>query len=299
MTTVAEIISRTRNDYLSPGLPEQRNRLDGAVTDSASTLTFARDLGPLQMGSKISIGLEDIHVWSVDTSAKTADVDRGEFGSAAAAHADGDVVLVNARYSDAQILRALNAAVGMLVSEGITGYSAVELTYSSSVSGYDLTGSTKFLDLVDVHWESTDFTSKAWRRIPNVKTLRDANVTDFASGTGIIITQALPNGVAMRVTYSHELDGSLAALTDVVETVTGIESTAVDILCIGAALNLTAGKEIALNEPDTARPRRSSDTPPGSFSQADSNLRSLWRDRVRAERGRQNRKYGRHRVREF
>ena len=299
MTTVAEIISRTRNDYLSPGLPEQRNKLDGAITDSTTTLTFSRPLGPLQMGSKISIGLEDIHVWSVDTSAKTADVDRGEFGSTAAAHSDSDVVLVDARYTDAQILRALNAAVGMLVSEGITGYSTVELTYLSSVDGYDLTSSTKFLDLIDVHWESTDATSKAWRRIPNVKVLRDANVADFASGTGILITQSLPNGVTMRATYGHELDGSLATLTDIVETVTGLESTAVDILCIGAALNLTAGKEIALNEPDTARPRRSSDSPPGSFSQADSNLRSLWRDRVRAERGRQSRKYGRHRVREF
>ena len=104
--------------------------------------------------------------------------------------------------------------------------------------------------------------------------------------------------MTIRVTYAHELTASLAALTDVVETVTGLEAVAVDLLCIGAALTLTAGKEITLNETDRATARRSADTPPGSFSQADSNLRTLWWDRVRAERGRINHKYGRFKVRE-
>ena len=52
-------------------------------------------------------------------------------------------------------------------------------------------------------------------------------------------------------------------MTDVFETVTGLESDAADLLCIAAALHLTAGKEITLNEPDAARPRRGSETPPG------------------------------------
>lgn len=299
MTTTADLISRTRNDYLSPSKAENRNKLAADITSSDETLTFARPLNGIAMGSKISIGLEDIHVWSTDDGAKTADVDRGEYGTTAASASTGDVVLVNPLYTDSQILRGLNSAVSMLVSEGIIGTTSFEFTYNSSVRGYDIVGSSRFLDLIDVHWESTDTAAKAWRRVGNVRVLRGANAADFASGTAMFIDWAIPHGATIRVTYSHELDGSLASLTDVVETVTGIDPAAVDLLCIGAALTLTAGKEIALNETSSARPRRSGDTPPGSFSQADSNLESLWRSRVRAERGRQNRRLGRFRVREF
>jgi hypothetical protein len=114
MTTVSALINQTRNDYLRTGQPEVRNKLNGAISDSAETLTFSRPLNALSMGSRISIGLEDMHVWSVDGAALTADVDRGEYGTTAAAAADKAVVLVNPRYSDSQILRALNSAVSML-----------------------------------------------------------------------------------------------------------------------------------------------------------------------------------------
>lgn len=298
MTTVAELITRTRNDYLTPSEPDSRNKLNGAVSDSATTLTFTYPLNGIGDGSKISLGLEDIHVWTTEEAVRTAEVDRGEYGTTAASHSDGATVLVNPRYTDSQIVRALNASVSMMTTEGIHAYSTVELTHDSSVNGYDLTSSTKFLDVTEAYWEAVDTTAKAWRRLP-VQILRDANTADFASGTGILVNHAIPNGVTIRVKYSHELDPSLAALTDVVETVTGLEASAVDILCIGAALTLTAGKEIALNETDSARPRRSRDVPPGSFSQADSNLQSLWRSRVRAERGRLNRKHNRSRVRQF
>lgn len=299
MTTVSDLINQTRNDYLRTGQPEVRNKLNGAITDSDETLTFSRPLNALSTGSRISIGLEDMHVWSVDAATKTADVDRGEYGTTAAAAADQAVVLVNARYSDSQILRALNSGVSMLASEGLFAVSTVEVTHQTNVNGYDLASSTNVLGLVDVLWETNTSAQKQWSRLPNVRLIRNANTSDFASGTGVAIDRGIPNGVTVRVTYKHELDASLAALTDVFETVTGLESDAADLLCIAAALHLTAGKEIALNETDAARPRRSSETPPGTFSQADSNLRTLYRDRVRAERRRLNDKHGTFRCREY
>ena len=81
MTTVGALINQTRNDYLRTGQPEVRNKLNGAISDSAETLTFSRPLNALSTGSRISIGLEDMHVWSVDGAALTADVDRGEYGA--------------------------------------------------------------------------------------------------------------------------------------------------------------------------------------------------------------------------
>jgi len=299
MTTVSALINQTRNDYLRTGQPEVRNKLNGAISDSAETLTFSRPLNALSMGSRISIGLEDMHVWSVNGAALTADVDRGEYGTTAAAAADKAVVLVNPRYSDSQILRALNSGVSMLASEGLFAVSTVEVTYNSTINGYDLASSTNVLGLVDVLWESTTGSRKQWSRLPNVRLIRNANTADFASGTAIAVDRGVPNGCTIRATYKHELSAGLSSLTDVFETVTGLESDAADLLCIAAALHLTAGKEITLNETDAARPRRGSETPPGTFSQADSNLRTLYRDRVRAERRRLNDKHGSFRVREY
>lgn len=299
MTTVSALINQTRNDYLRTGQPEVRNKLNGAISDSAETLTFSRPLNALSMGSRISIGLEDMHVWSVNGAALTADVDRGEYGTTAAAADDKAVVLVNPRYSDSQILRALNSGVSMLASEGLFAVSTVEVTYNSTINGYDLASSTNVLGLVDVLWESTTDSRKQWSRLPNVRLIRNTNTADFASGTAIAVDRGVPNGCTIRATYKHELSAGLSSLTDVFETVTGLESDAADLLCIAAALHLTAGKEITLNETDAARPRRGSETPPGTFSQADSNLRTLYRDRVRAERRRLNDKHGSFRVREY
>ena len=299
MTTVSALINQTRNDYLRTGQPEVRNKLNGAISDSAEMLTFSRPLNALSMGSRISIGLEDMHVWSVNGAALTADVDRGEYGTTAAAAADKAVVLVNPRYSDSQILRALNSGVSMLASEGLFAVSTVEVTYNSTINGYDLASSTNVLGLVDVLWESTTDSRKQWSRLPNVRLIRNTNSADFASGTAIAVDRGVPNGCTIRATYKHELSAGLSSLTDVFETVTGLESDAADLLCIAAALHLTAGKEITLNETDAARPRRGSETPPGTFSQADSNLRTLYRDRVRAERRRLNDKHGSFRVREY
>lgn len=299
MTTVSSLINQTRNDYLQTGQPSLRNKLNGAISDSDETLTFSRPLNALSMGSRISIGLEDMHVWSVDGAALTADVDRAEYGTVAAAAADGTMVLINPRYSDSQILRALNSGVSMLASEGLFAVSTAEVTYQPSVNGYDLASSTNVLGLIDVFWESTVGARKQWSRVPNARLIRNANTDDFASGTGVAIDRGLPTGCTVRATYKHELSASLASLSDVFETVTGLEPDAADLLCIAAALHLTAGKEVALNETDAARPRRGSETPPGSFSQADSNLRTLYRDRVRAERRRLNDKHGSFRVREY
>ncbi len=300
MTAVSTLLTQTRNDYLTPSASEARNKLDGAVDASTETLTFARPLGGIVSGSKLSINLEDFYVWSTTDSSKTADVDRGEFGSTAAAHADNDVVLVDPKYTNAQILRALNAGVSMLASEGLFATNEVEITHLTSVNGYDLTGSENVLGLLDVMWESTNSTAKQWSHLPNVRFMPNANVADFASGTAVFIDSwAPPNGAQIRIRYKYELTAGLAALDDVVETVTGLESDAMDLLCIAAALHLTAGKEIALNETDAARPRRAREVPPGSFSQADSNLRTLYRDRVKAERRRLRDKHQTMRIRGY
>lgn len=288
-TTLAELIAITR-DYVYAGAPERRNKLTSGIDASETELTFTYGLGPIQTESKISIGLEEFHVWSVEESPRTAEVDRGMYGTTATSHSAGDIVLVNPRYSDARIVRALNAAVSELVSEGIYQVSSVNLTTASATGGYDMTGVTDFLGVLNAHWESI-MVPDLWYRLERARVQTDADPTSFPSGIAFFPKEFIEHGRTLRVQYRHELSASLAALDDVVETVVGVESDALDLLALGAARHLVAGREVNRNETDVQRARRDEDVPAGAWTQAPSGLRQLYRDRLKAERVRLSRKY--------
>lgn len=292
MTTLRQAIDRTLHDYLRVGAGGSRNQLSASINASATSLTLTHDLRGLQSGSKFSIELEDFHAWSVDNVAKTVEADRGEYGTTAAAHTAGDVVLVNPDYTPFQILQALNAAVSQLVSEGIFQASTTELTIVGGQYGYDLTSSTDVLGMVGASYAHTnEATTLRWEPFEHLSLLQSAPTGSFASGTAVQFDALPPAGAKVRVTYRHELSATLAALDDVVETVTGLEADAVPLLCVAAALELTGGREAERNDLSAANPRRRDEVPPGAWAQAPSRLDRLYRNKLKAERTRLARKY--------
>lgn len=291
MTTLQTLIDRTLSVYLQADKGTSRNKLASAVTDSDETLSFSRPLGPLGDGSKLSIGLEDIHVWSADTANKQADVDRGEYGSTAATHAEGAVVYVNTVYSPFEITQALNATVSALMAEGIYQVSEVAITTAGGVYGYDLASSTDVLGPNGAAWcQNLATSTKEWTLFQDYHFQMNADTSVFPSGTAVHIQGPIASGAVLRVSYRHELSATLAALDDVVETVTGLETDALNLLCIGAALHLTAGKEVQRNEVSVASNRPPNEVPASAWTQAPSSLRRLYRDGVKAEKARLSRK---------
>lgn len=289
MTTVADVLAECRNDYLMTGTQEARNTLNGAVNGAVTTFTFTYDLRGIDVGAKVSVDLEDCYVYANSGSAKTATVGRGDFGSTAATHADGATVYVAPRFTNTQILRAVNHELQALSSpaNGLFQMKTVDVTYSPAVDGYDLTAVTDVIDIHDVRYQAIG-PEQEWPVID--RTLwehgRNLPVGTFASGQAVFVRGYVDPGRTIRVRYRAPFT-VLAAVTDNVLTVAGLHAEAHDILSLGAGIRLTAGREIHRNFDEAqANTRRSAEVPPGANLGANRGLQMLYQSRVRQEASR-------------
>jgi hypothetical protein len=276
-TTTQDWLWETKR-HLYTGAKEERNKLAASVTVDASTVSLSYDLGGIQKGTKLSIDLEDMFVWS--TASSSATVDRGQFGSTAAAHTQGSIVTVDAKFTDAEIFRALNDELRSLSSR-LFQMKTVDLTYDPVSYAYNLTEVTNVRDIYAVYYESIS-PDDDWPEVRGWELKRNQSVSDFASGYALTVPYADPSST-VRVLYRAPF-GYLSGLTDAVVATTGIPQSAIDIPPIGAAIRLTNGREIRRNfnevQGDT---RRAAEVPPGANLGASRNLIGWYERRITEE----------------
>lgn len=292
-TTLATVINRTRRELLT-GRREELNKLDGAIDDNDESVTTRFAAGGIGPQTRLAIDLEHLHVWSIDGT--TASVERGMDGSTPAAHDDDAIIRVNPRYSDFEILNAVNDVLRDLSSPscGLFAVYALDLDYDPDVVAYDLTGVENLEGLLEVHYR-TPSDEKDWVRIPQRgwRIQRSADTTDFASGLALTIFGRVGAnaGDTIRVAYKSRYQ-PLTAYDDNVELTTGLHCDAHDLLWIGAALRLTEGQEIDRNQTrGQGDPRRAQEVPSGAKNAAPGGLSKRWKDRLSAEAGRLARRY--------
>ncbi len=268
MTTAATLVEKTKG-FVLRGHRTGLNKLASGVTAGATTLSFSFDLDRIQKGARLSIGLEHYYVWEVNESAKTATVQPGTEGTTQAAHFAGDLVLVEPVVSDFEALQAINDDLNDLSSpdNGMFRVRTVDLTYSAALTGYDLTGVTDIVDVIEVRHEAAG-SFKDWPLVDNWSLARDMSTGEFASGTALLIHGDADFGSSVRVKYKAPY-GRLAALADNVESVTGLQATAVDIPPLGAAAKLVAFSEAKRNFTSSqGQPRRADEVPPGAVARS-------------------------------
>jgi hypothetical protein len=258
VTTTQQVIDRIRREFLG-SRTEPINRL-ASDPGTGATLTFANELGGISEGARLSIELEDIHVWSTSTTTKTAECLRGFESTTNVAHATGTLVRVSPRVTDSQILVAINAHLRGLYGEGVYRMDAEEYAYNPSQSLYPL--SSNVLEPYQI-WAEDRSESIGWVKLYGWQMARNQNTTDFPSGNAIVFTREAPSaGFQFRITYRREL-GTLTTLADNVETTTG--TPAIDLLVLGAGMRLTRGRETARNLSDAqGSTRRAQEVPPGA-----------------------------------
>lgn len=285
MTTTAQnLIDETKRLIFSSDR-EQLNRLNGAITNSATSLTFEYAAGGIVAGAVLSIDLELLYVWAV--SGQVATVQRGYLGSTGAAHADDAIITVNPRYSDFAIFQALNAELDDLSSpmNGLFQVRTVDVTNSISSTGFDLS-MTGFIDVLEVQYRA-DTASKWWRRLDGWRVINNAYTTDFASGRALIMQEQVPIDAAIiRVTYKSAFVAMASASSDI-QSVCGLPATANDIPPLGAAARLTFPRDIKRAFDDSqGEPRRASEVPPNASSAAAQTMMAYRARRISAEHAR-------------
>lgn len=292
MATAASLIDKTLR-ALYAGTREQLNVLNGAISStSATTFVVAEELRGIQAGAVVEIDNELIYVRSVVDGTKTATVLRGHEDSTAATHADGAVVRVNPRFTRVSVFDEFNNVLSDLNGEGLFQVVTKELTYNSAVQGYNVTGATAIDRVLEVSYDETG-PGKRWPRLArNLWDLRrDVETDDFASGFAVVLRAGGEPGRQLRVTYAAPF-AALSATTDDVQTVSGLPSTANDLLVYGAAMRMVAWRETMRNmfesQGDTLRAQ---EVPAGANIGAARAWQAIYDGRLKSEKRKQKRQY--------
>lgn len=285
MATAGDLIQATKR-HVYTGYSETVNRLDGAITSGATTLTLEFDLaGSIQQGSIISIDLEEILVWAVSGKTLTT-VTRGVNGSTAAAHSDEATVTVQPKFSDYRVLQAINDDLRDLSSQGLFQIKTLNITFNSAQYSYNLTSvASDLIDVYEIRYKTPDST-RLWPRINRFDVSRNNDTAEFASGLALHLYEGGYPGLPMRIRYKAPY-GSLSATTDDVATVTGLHDGAFDLPPLGAAIRLMSGREIKRNFSEVqGEPRRHQEVPPGAITNSMRGLIGLRQSRLQAEKAR-------------
>lgn len=285
MTTVAEWIETTK-DYVLTGYREEEDILNGSITDVATSLITTDAIDGIAPGVEVEIDLERMYVRSV--SGTTVTVRRGFRGTTPVAHTSGAIITAAPRVPKASILRELNIEIVSLSSpvNGVPRIRTVDLTFSGSYIGYDLAGVTDVEDILEVRWKGYG----SWRDWPIVnpgdyELAREMSTSEFSSGLALLFEGGIAPGQAVRVRYSTPYT-PLTGLTQNVESISGLASTAVDIPPMGAAVNLIGASEIRRSIEAQGDSRLDEDVPPGARIGSVRWLAKRREDRIREEAAR-------------
>jgi hypothetical protein len=291
MTNAQDWIEGTRFRLMS-GHQEQLNRLNAAYVAGSGTMVFDFDMAGIRSGTVISIGTSTFYVWEANVNLKTATVQANWDGTADQDWPAGTIVRVAPRFTDAQILRAVNEEINDLSSpsNGLFQVGTAELVYDSASVGYDLSLAPNMISPIELRVENPG-SFKEWTRIPSHKyrIVKGAPTGEegFESGMALFLydTWAGATGDRLHLTYRKGFN-SLSNLYST-KSATGLPSSAWDIPPIGAAISLMAGREIKRSFVESqGDSRRATEVTAGTSTSSVNALRLLRQQRITAEKQR-------------
>lgn len=288
MTNAQDWIEGTRFRLMS-GHQEQLNRLASAYTAGSGSMAFDFDITGIRPGTILSVGTSTFYVWEVSTTLKTATVQGAWDGTTDQDWPADTVVRVSPRFTDNQILRALNEEINDLSSpaNGLFQVGTSELTYDAALVGYDLSLAPNMISPIELRVENPG-SFKEWTRIPSHKyrVVKGAptGAEGFESGMALFLYDmwAGATGDRLHLTYRkgfNQLSNSFSTKAS-----TGMPASTWDIPPIGAAIALMAGREIKRSFVESqGDPRRAAEVTPGASTDSVRSLRLLRQQRITAE----------------
>jgi hypothetical protein len=288
MSTVGTVVDRTVRQLMS-GTVEERNKTVGALTATSTSIVFQYELLGLRQGGVIQIDSELMYIWEIFPGSKSATVERGWNGTAAAAHVAGSVTILDPKFPRAQILEAINAEIDDLSSpmHGLFQVKSLELNYNGTSLMVNLPTTDKIIDLISV---SLRYIATDYPKIRRCRLIRDLPNDDFNSGYAIRFDEQVRAG-RLIVVYKTPFS-NVTSESQNLQNIAGFPTTAEDILMMGAQIRLVSPREIKRNFTESqGETRRSDEVPTGSVSSSINNIIRMRRDRITAEAARLARQY--------
>jgi hypothetical protein len=267
---------------------------DQAVSLSASML--ATDYSFTTTGSmQLSRGLVEIDdelIW-VDTFDKTSNTaviapyGRGFRGTTAATHASGTRVVLAPTFPRSSIERNINAAIDGIYPD-LFGTASTTFTFNPVVTTYSLPSDA--IDIIAISWQTIG-PSQEWLPVRHYRLDRSADPTTWTSGKTISLDEPIAPGRTVTVRYTNK-PPVLVNLTDVFETVTGLPSSAREVIVLGAAYRMAVYLDLARVPASGAEASGlSASNPVGTAVNISRALQNIYKDRLQTEVRRQQEQF--------
>jgi len=236
----------------------------------------------VQPGIVVAIDLE---LFYVQTSASSSQftVTPGYLGSTEANHTAGALIYLNPRFSDFDILTAINNELDDLSGDkGLFNLAEIEMTFNPVIQAYDLTdvntstAISNYIEGIALRYK-TPLPDRKYRTIPRsrweVLPMASTTVdTNFPSGYQLILNDSAWPGQNMLFLFKQAFT-HVANYADSLQTVANLPATANRIVPLGAAIELMSGREVERNQlqsqPD---PRLAAEVPPGAVTNSAAGL---------------------------
>jgi hypothetical protein len=157
---------------------------------------------------------------------------RGFKGTVASAHANGSPVSIAPSWPRAVVAREINNTIRAVYPQ-IFAVKTTDFLINSITWQYELPADVDRVLAVEWRWSNT---VDGWIPIHGWETIQSANTIDFTTGKALLISEPLPSGVRIHVTYAAQ-PTLLVYATDLF-TLTGLASSSRDVIVYGAASRL-------------------------------------------------------------
>ena len=283
--TLNDLIEETRS-HLFSGQAEEMNRISAGIGSGDTSIPLSYPVGSMvTQGCVISIDLEEIRVWATDGSQTLTTVERGINGTTAATHAINANVYVQPKFSPFKIARAINEELADLSSpfNGLFAVATLDLTYNAAVQGYDLTGVTDIIRVLEARYQVPG-PSNNWPKVERYSLQRNMPTSTFSSGFVFDTYQRAFPGLPIHLRYATHY-GTLVDLTDDITVIAGLPLRARALPPVGAAIRLVLPREVKRNFSEAGlEPRRMEEVPPQAVMRSVGGLQLLRSQMISAER---------------
>lgn len=299
MATLQDLINETQR-RIDPVPRDIVVTLSSSVAAGATSLPYTDtsaggvNIGVALPGTVVAVDLE-LFLVTGPAAAGALPVSPGYRGSTQASHTASTLIHLKPRYSDFDILTAINHDLDDLCSteNGLYHLGSLEITYNPTIVAYDLTDINTgnpisgLIDIIAIRgkWPYPDrkyraVPSTSWELIPAMSI--DPN---FPSGYSLVLndSRAMFPGMPINVIYKQQFV-HLTNYTDNVQTVANLPQTCNDLPPLGAMLQLIAPREIQRNtlgaQPDG---RLATEVPPGAVMNSVSGVLRQRQMRINSE----------------
>lgn len=210
------------------------------LTSNIDSSALVLNLGSVTNIGKGVVEIDDELIWidtydRVSNSATAAPYGRGYQGSQAVGHTQNTKVTISPTFPKISVKRAINDTIRAVFPQ-LYGVDRTTFSLTATQSTYSLPAAVD--TVLGVSWDTPGPTGewmpvKQWRHDPM------ANATAYTSGQTISVYDRITPGRTVQVTYSKE-PTVLSNSNDVFETVTGLPSSAKDVIVYGASYRLAS-----------------------------------------------------------